>query len=130
VERPVHSGRRSVLIVDAGAGLYDLLRQGLERRGWRAARVGLAEDALEQLEGGRYDLVLIDLRTTRVSGVDAIRRIRHSQDAILAHMPVMAYVPYAGAGEMALAAGADDYLAEPCVPSHLIARMAACARRT
>ena len=120
--------QRSVLIVDDDCGLYDLLRRDFERRGWSATRVATDDAALEQLKQGGHDLVLVDLRARGVGGVGLIRRIRKSGDPVRARVPVVACAPYAGAGETALAAGADDYLVAPCVPSHFVQRAVACVR--
>lgn len=119
-----------MLIVAADADLTNPLRGELERRGWAMARAATGDDALEQVEQGPHDLVLIGLRAPGMPGEELIRRIRRYGDGVVARTPVMVYAPYAGAGEMALAFGADDYLTEPCVPSHVVARVASCAGRS
>jgi CheY-like chemotaxis protein len=127
VVRPAVPERFSVLVVASDVDLHDLLRGELERRGRAAARVATGDAALDRLEERHYDVVLIDLRALGVPGTELIRGIRRLEDSVVPRTSVMVYAPYAGAGEMALAAGADDYLAARCVPSHLVARMGSCA---
>ena len=117
---------RALLIVASSTDLRDLLARALARWGWAAAQVTTADAALAALRAQHHDALLIDLCTLGPSARDLVHHVRRDADPALARMAVMAHAPYAGAGEMALAAGADDYLVAPCNPSHLLSRLAAC----
>jgi CheY-like chemotaxis protein len=75
---PGEGGGRSVLVADDNDLLRALATTILRRHGYRAlaARDGLeAVEAFEH-EGGRIDLVILDLTMPRLSGREALRRLR------------------------------------------------------
>ena len=65
------------------------------------------EDALVQLRGGRFDLVLVNRRldANGDDGLEVIRRIK--SDALLTSIPLMLVSNYADYQEQAVAAGAE-----------------------
>jgi two-component system cell cycle response regulator DivK len=67
------------------------------------------------------DLVLTDIQLPKISGLEAIRRIR--SDASAAGIPIIAITSFALAGDEVRAreAGATEYLAKPYSPRELLA---------
>jgi CheY-like chemotaxis protein len=65
-----------VLVIDDDALIRDALRLLLEELGARVTEAGGGSEALQQLEAGRFDLVLCDLRMPDLDGFAVIRRIR------------------------------------------------------
>ncbi|NRF71152.1 response regulator [Aquincola sp. S2] len=105
-------GRRVLLVEDnpinAEIALSLLRRAKLE--------VDVAEDgeqALQMLEGARYDAVLMDCLMPVLDGYEATRRLR--QDPRWQDLPVIAMTANALVGERAkvLAAGMNDHIAKP-----------------
>jgi len=72
---------------------------------------GLA--ALEGLQEGKPDLVLLDVSLPEMDGTEVLQRIR--ADGQLRDLPVIALTAHAMTGdrEKYLAAGFDDYVAKP-----------------
>ena len=102
----------SILVCDD----HDLMRTTmvdlLEQRGYRALEAKTVEQALEQLEGERPDLVVMDLRLKGESGIEAIRRIREQPE--LRTMPVILMSGEIDAHSRQWeGAGADGYLPKP-----------------
>ena len=69
----------------------------------------------------RPDLILMDIQLPKISGLEAIRRIR--SDASAAATPIIAITSFALAGDdlRAREAGATEYLAKPYSPRELLA---------
>ena len=87
----------------------------LEKYGIKAEGAINGKDALEKLEKGRFDLVLMDIGMPQVNGIEATMLIRKSLIAKVAEVPVIGF-----SGESdeqlirdALAAGMIDYMVKP-----------------
>ena len=81
-------------------------------------QVTVAEDgcqALEALEAGTFDLVLMDVQMPQMDGYEATARIRQSEASSGAHVPIIAMTAYATDADRrrALDAGMDDYVSKP-----------------
>jgi CheY-like chemotaxis protein len=96
----------------------------LERLGYHADVVGNGHEAIAALEGGIYDLVLMDVQMPELDGLEATRRIRRrwpgeSGPRIVA----MTANAMEGDRETCLAAGMDDYVSKPIRPEALVAAL-------
>ena len=94
----------------------------LQVLGVKADVVANGTEALAALERVRYDLVLMDVQMPGMDGLEATRRIRDSQSAVLDHeVPIIAMTAYAlhGDRERCLQAGMNDYIAKPFEPQSL-----------
>ena len=72
-------------------------------------------EAVELAREHRPDVILLDLRLPRLSGVDAARLIRGERD-----VPIVALTGYRGFAEQALAAGASSYVLKPFGEQELV----------
>ena len=72
-------------------------------------------EAVELAREHRPDVILLDLRLPRLSGVDAARLIRGEQE-----VPIVALTGYRGFAEQALAAGASSYVLKPFGEQELV----------
>jgi two-component system response regulator PilR (NtrC family) len=100
-----------VLLVDDEQDLLELLDLALARMGLDVGRAMTVREALEQLQGGAYDLCLTDMRLPDGDGLEVVRHIT----AHHADLPV-AVITAHGNMENAIAvlkAGAFDYLSKP-----------------
>lgn len=117
-----------ILIADDDKELCTLLAEYLGKQGLGAEAVHSAESAIERLHGGaRPDVLVLDVMLPGMDGLTALRRIREFES-----LPI---VMLSGRGEpvdriLGLELGADDYLAKPCLPRELLARIQALLRRT
>lgn len=116
-----------ILIADDDKELCALLGEYLGRQGLSAESVHSAEAAIERLhKGTRPDVLVLDVMLPGMDGLTALRRIREFES-----LPI---VMLSGRGEpvdriLGLELGADDYLAKPCLPRELLARIQALLRR-
>lgn len=75
------------------------------------------------------DAILLDLGFEGINGLDLCRRLK--SDRLLGHLPVLVLSGQTDAQTKAasFAAGADDFIAKPFVPTELLARVTAQLKR-
>ena len=120
------SGQR-ILVVDDDTDIRALLRELLERRGFSVAEAADGRQALQELYGGRPDLVLLDVGMPGMDGWTTLERIRELSD-----VPVVMLTARSAELEKTrgLRAGADDYVTKPFGRQELLARIEALLRRS
>ena len=108
----------SVLVVDDFPTDRKLFGLWLGRAGFQAQSASDAEQARQQIEQENYDLVVIDLRLKRESGLDLIRSLRAANFS----SPIIAVSAEeeSKAGEAAKEAGANAYLTKPFTVDQLL----------
>jgi len=81
--------------------------------------------AAEAVEGGGYDLVLMDLQMTLMDGREATLRIRRREAEAGGHIPIVALTAHGMAGdrESCLRSGMDEYVSKPIRQRELIGAM-------
>jgi two-component system, sensor histidine kinase and response regulator len=99
----------------------------LERMGHSVVVASDGRRALESLDAGDFDVILMDLQMPQMDGFEALRVIRRRQTETGRHMPVIALTAHAMEGdrERCLDAGFDDYLAKPIRQADLKAALGA-----
>jgi DNA-binding response OmpR family regulator len=119
-----------VLLVDDDIDLTTMLSQYLVREGFDVHAVHDGEaGALEATRPSDqpYSIVVLDIMMPRVSGIEALRRIRSTSP-----VPVLMLTARGDNIDriVGLDMGADDYVPKPCTPGELVARIRAILRRT
>jgi len=109
----------SVLLVEDNELNQIVASELLQSAGMQVETAANGQDALEQLEHGSYDLVLMDMQMPLMDGETATRRLR--QDPRHARLPVIAMTANAlqADRERCLAAGMNDHVAKPIDPAVL-----------
>ncbi|MBT8207672.1 MAG: response regulator [Acidimicrobiia bacterium] len=95
----------SVLVVDDSLGVREVLGGVLAADGWLVDAVSGMTEALEQLEGGSYDAVVVDYDMPEADGVETAQAIRTIRPEI--PIVLLSGVARAEDHERALAAGVD-----------------------
>ena len=75
-----------ILVVDDEASIRVLYSQELADEGYEVATAATAMEAVERLESGSYDLVVLDIKLKNESGLDLLQKIvkeRHDMPVIL-----------------------------------------------
>jgi PAS domain S-box-containing protein len=87
----------------------------LEKHGHRVAVAGNGREAVEALERGPFDMVLMDVQMPVMTGLEATAAIRTREKLSGGHTPIIALTAGAMEGdrEKCLAGGMDDYMAKP-----------------
>jgi DNA-binding response OmpR family regulator len=117
----------SVLLIDDDADLTAMLSQYLRGEGFEVDAVHDGEAGVAEATSDRYAVVVLDIMMPRLSGIDALRRIRATSD-----VPVLMLTARGDDIDsiVGLDMGADDYVSKPCMPGALVARIRAILRRT
>ncbi len=118
--------KTAVLLADDDTELSGMLAEYLGREGFAVTAVHDGEAAARlALEGG-FEIVVLDVMMPRVDGIEALRRIRQSS-----RVPVIMLTARGDDVDriIGLELGADDYVAKPCTPRELTARLRAILRR-
>ena len=103
--------------------LCELMRQ----EGYEVTSVENGEDALYEIEGGLYDLIVLDVMMPYMNGFEVAKKAR----AAGIKTPILMLT---AKGELddkveGLDSGADDYLTKPFMTKELLARLRALSRR-
>jgi DNA-binding response OmpR family regulator len=117
---------QQILVVDDDADIRGLVRELLERRGFLVAEAPDGRQALQELYGGRPDLVILDVGMPGMDGWTTLERIRELSD-----VPVVMLTARSAELEKTrgLRAGADDYVTKPFGRQELLARVEGLLRR-
>ncbi len=116
-----------VLLVDDDVELASMLREYLQQEGFEVTAVHDGEAGATEALSGRYAIVVLDVMLPRLSGVEALRRIRTRS-----RVPVLMLTAKGDDVDriVGLELGADDYVPKPCTPRELVARLRAILRRS
>ena len=121
----VHSGRggKTVLIVEDEEPLRRVLRDLLERDGFHVLEASNGVQALDQIDRGAPDVVVLDLNLPQLDGFGVLSRLR-SRPAT-ANLPVIILTAQGDEDSevRVLEGGADDFLTKPFRPRALSARL-------
>lgn len=97
------------------------LQAGLRERGCHVVLVGSHADALRELEGTEYDLVVSELRLADDDGLELLRTVQR----LAARTPFVfctAFPSIQGA-KAAIATGAHDFMTKPVTAAEVMARL-------
>jgi two-component system, OmpR family, alkaline phosphatase synthesis response regulator PhoP len=115
--------KRNILIVDDEVELLDLIGQKLENEGYNVSKYTSGEDALENINFKKPDLVLLDLMLPGISGLDTCKIIR--RDPKLCDIPIIMLTARSHEIDIisGFEVGADDYITKPFNERILFARI-------
>jgi PAS domain S-box-containing protein len=97
----------------------------LQKRGHLVQTAENGLEALQALETGPFDVVLMDIQMPEMDGLQATTAIRELERGSGVHLPIVAMTAHAMKGdrEICLAAGMDAYLTKPIMPKDLFAAL-------
>ncbi|MDM1707748.1 response regulator transcription factor [Thiopseudomonas alkaliphila] len=119
---------QQLLLIDDDVELCELLGAWLSQEGYQVFYAHSTQHARQLLSTeASYDLVILDVMLPDGNGLELLKELREN----LPHLPVLML---SARGEpmdrvLGLELGADDYLAKPCDPRELSARLKAIYRR-
>ncbi len=118
----------SLLLIDDDIELCELLGRWLSQEGFQVSACHDGQSARHSLASQTPDAVVLDVMLPDGSGLELLKQLRSQH-------PELPVLMLSARGEpldriLGLELGADDYLAKPCDPRELTARLRAVLRRT
>jgi DNA-binding NtrC family response regulator len=112
----------TILVVDDEKNIRRTLRMVLEGEGYVVEEAESAEQGLAKLEEEAIDLLILDVRLPRMSGIEALAKIRETD----AQIPVLMISGHASVGEavQAVQSGATDFFEKPLDRDRVLVRVA------
>ena len=111
---------KTILYVEDNEANRMIVRDLLKRTTYQLIEAHDGEAGVAKALETRPDLILMDIQLPKISGLEAIRRLR--AEAATAATPIIAITSFALSGDdqKAKAAGATAYLAKPYSPFDLL----------
>ena len=115
-----------ILLVEDGKVNQQVALGFLNEHGHRVEVADDGREALESLDGQRFDLVFMDVQMPEMDGFEATARIREQERTTGQHTPIVAMTASAMKGdrERCLEAGMDDYISKPVSGNDLYEKIA------
>lgn len=112
-----------ILVVDDEEMIVELICAALEPLGCALEMLNDGAEVIDVVIERRPDLVILDCFMPGLSGVDALRQIRASEECFM--IPVLMLTGRRSAADEAIAkrAGANYYMRKPFRPADLLARV-------
>jgi signal transduction histidine kinase/CheY-like chemotaxis protein len=122
-EERVHGQR--ILIAEDNVVNQQLIRRLVERQGHTALIVDTGRGAIEAVEEGEFDVVLMDVQMPEMDGFEATAEIRRREQLSGKRHTIIAMTAHAMSGdrERCISAGMDDYLSKPIALAQLNAAL-------
>lgn len=116
-----------LLLIDDDATLTTLLAEYLQKDGFHLSVVNDGIAGLRRCQQQQFDLIILDVMMPLLDGITVLKQLRQ-----FSQTPV---IMLTARGEeldkvLGLELGADDYMAKPCLPRELSARIKAILRRS
>ncbi len=116
-----------VLVVDDDRTITDVLARYLTRAGYDVLLAHDGETAVDLADGGKPDLVVLDVMLPGFDGLEVCRRLRRTSTVPVVMLTALGEETDRLAG---LELGADDYVTKPFSPRELVLRVQAVLRRS
>jgi two-component system OmpR family response regulator len=115
-----------ILLIDDDIELVEMLKEYIDVEGFTVNTAHDGETGLNLLQAQPFDLVVLDVMMPKLNGIETLRTIRQTSN-----MPVIMLTAKGDDADriVGLELGADDYVAKPCTPRELVARIRAILRR-
>ena len=116
-----------ILLAEDEVDLNNVVTRYLKKNGYSVDSVLDGEEALDYLEYGEYDLVILDIMMPKVDGFEVIKKLRNKGN----HTSILMLTARDNADDKVkgLDLGADDYIVKPFDFNELMARIRAVVRR-
>ena len=116
-----------ILVVEDEKDLNNIITKHLKKNNFSVDSVFNGEEALEYLEYGTYDLIVLDIMLPKLNGYEVVKKLRENKNETAVLM--LTARDSIEDKIKGLDLGADDYLIKPFDFGELLARIRALVRR-
>ncbi len=110
--------KQRVLIVDDEPGMGKLLGIKLRLCNYDVITTTSGEEAIRLVRTEAPDVVLLDILMPGVTGFDVLERVR-----AFSQIPIIVFTARPDVFKMAMSLGANDFVAKPFNPDHLVEKI-------
>jgi two-component system, OmpR family, KDP operon response regulator KdpE len=110
--------KKLVLVVDDQPKVLKFIEIDLKLRGFDVVTTVFSEKALEMVNTLKPDIMLLDMVLPGVDGFEILNKLREYSS-----LPVIAFSASPNNQELALHAGADDFINKPFAPEEMARRI-------
>ena len=116
-----------ILVVEDEKDLNRVISKRLESEGYSVDRCFDGEEALDFIDVGEFDAIIMDIMMPHINGIEVLKQMRSRNNTT----PVLLLTARDGIGDRVngLDAGADDYLIKPFAFEELLARIRVMTRK-
>ena len=116
-----------ILVVEDERDLNRVISKRLESEGYSIDRCFDGEEALDFIDVGEFDAIIMDIMMPHINGIEVLKQMRSRNNTT----PVLLLTARDGIGDRVngLDAGADDYLVKPFAFEELLARIRVMTRK-
>lgn len=119
-----------ILVVDDDRRVLELLEIAFSNQGFRVLMASDGDEAVRSAAQDQPDLVVLDVRLPRRSGLDVCELLRRDHPDAAFPIVIVSAAVETETRLQAFARGADDFLAKPFSPKELVARVRRLLART
>jgi DNA-binding response OmpR family regulator len=121
--------RPLVLAADDDHDILALVAFRLGRAGYSVITAEDGEQALELARDREPDLIILDVRMPKLTGLDVVRLLRAREETSTVPVILLTASVQDESVERGFEAGADDYIKKPFSPEQLVSRVGAILAR-
>jgi PAS domain S-box-containing protein len=117
-------GKYNILLAEDNLINQKVSTKILAASGYKVTAVNNGIEAVESVQNGKYDLVLMDIQMPEMDGLSATEVIRNFND-YKRNIPIIALTAHAlmGDREKCIKIGMDDYISKPIIAPDLISKI-------
>lgn len=129
VEWELELGTARILVADDSASSREVLGRFLEAQGHEVVFAATGRQALERVEEGDFDLILLDLVMPELNGFEVLKELRRRKQLRYTFVIIISGLDAGTNAIRGIELGAVDYLSRPIDLRLLRARVNACLER-
>ncbi len=112
------NSKKRVLVVDDELAILKVLNIKLKISGFEVITASGGQEALDKVESGKPDLMLLDVIMPGVDGFEVLEKLR-----TYSALPVIVFSARPENAQKALSLGANDFLAKPLDVNDMVTRI-------